>query len=209
MDVSSSTTAMGKSHGSKRSRRTGRDACSADESSKSRRPHETSTRPLDFVRLMRRYTFVLLMLATTACQYDPFAHEFTKVRPETGKLVGVYELDDESTEMLRRKYKLVPPSSRFVLRSDGTFSISEVPTCWREFTECSSATESADGTWQVKKLDEWWEVRLRCTKIQGEPSDYGLGAHVRGDRPPQLLHFTVGDPDSGEALAFRKVHEKH
>lgn len=180
----------------------------ADDSSKSHRAPETYTRPLDIVRLMRRYTVVLLMLATTACQYDPFAHEFTKVRPETGKLVGVYELDDESTEMLRRKYKLVPPTSKFVLRSDGTFSISEVPTCWREPTECSSATESADGTWQVKKLDEWWEVRLRCTKIQGEPSDYGLGAHVRGDRPPQLLHFTVGDPDSGEALAFRKVREQ-
>jgi len=80
-------------------------------------------RGLDFFRLMRRYTFVLLMLATTACQYDPFAHEFTKVRAETGALVGVYELDDESTEMRRRKYKLVPPSSRFVLRSDGTFKL--------------------------------------------------------------------------------------
>jgi hypothetical protein len=158
---------------------------------------------------MRRYTFVLLMFAAAACQYDPFAHEFTKVKPETRELVGVYELDDESTEMLGRKYKLVPLSSRFVLRSDETFTITDVPTCWRAQTECSSATESAEGTWQVAKANEWWEVRLRCTKIQGEPSDYGLGANVRGDRPPQLLHFTVGDPDLGEALAFRKVHEKH
>jgi len=157
---------------------------------------------------MRRYSLVLLILATAACQYDPFAHEFTRVKPERATLVGVYELDDESTEMLRRKYQLVPPPSRFVLRDDGTFTITDVPTCWRAVTECSSATEGAAGTWQVVKLGEWWEVRLHCTTIQGERSDYGIGANVRGDRPPQLLHFTVGDPDMGEALAFRKVHDK-
>jgi len=106
---------------------------------------------------MRRYSLVLLILATAACQYDPFAREFTKVRPERGALIGVYELDDESTEMLRRKYRLVPPSSRFVLRDDGTFTITDVPTCWRALAECSSATERADGTWQILKANESWE----------------------------------------------------
>ena len=149
------------------------------------------------------------MLATAACQYDPFAHEFTKVRPEKGTLVGVYELDAESAEMLRRKYKVIPPSSRFVLRGDGTFSITDVPTCWRELKACSSATETADGTWQVAKIDEWWEVRLHCTKIEGAASDYTHGANVRGNHPPQLLHFTVGDPDLGDALAFRKIGNEH
>ena len=44
---------------------------------------------------MRRYGVVLLMLASAACQYDPFAHDFTKERPGTGTLAGVYELDDD------------------------------------------------------------------------------------------------------------------
>jgi len=34
-----------------------------------------------------------------------------------------------------------------------------------------------------------------------------MEVHLRGDHPPQLLHFPVGDPDQGEALAFRRVEE--
>jgi hypothetical protein len=81
-----------------------------------------------------------------------------------------------------------------------------MPTCWRAALECSAEVENATGTWQIAKHDDWWVVRLRCTSIQGKPTDYGLDAFVRGDRPPQLLHLTVGDPDSGEALAFRATN---
>jgi hypothetical protein len=28
---------------------------------------------------------------------------------------------------------------------------------------------------------------------------------VRGERPPYLVHFIVGDPDSGDALVFKRV----
>lgn len=44
------------------------------------------------------------------------------------------------------------------------------------------------------KENERWVVRLHLTKIQRKASDYGMVARVRGDRPPRLLHFTVGDP---------------
>jgi hypothetical protein len=154
---------------------------------------------------MPRFALTLLLLAVSiACQYDPFAHEFTRVKPNAEELVGLYELDDESIEMLRR-HNLAPPSSRLVLQHDGTFEISHVPTCWREASECSSALEGASGTWQVVKENEWWVVRLHLLKIRGNATDYGMDANVRGDRPPLLLHFTVGDPDLGQALAFRKV----
>lgn len=69
--------------------------------------------------------------------------------------------------------------------------------------------ESASGTWQVVKDNEMWVVRLRLMKIQGQATTYGMIANVRGDRPPRLLHFTVGDPDAGKALAFRRLHPLH
>jgi hypothetical protein len=147
---------------------------------------------------------VLLLAVSIACQYDPVAHEFTSVKPTDEELIGHYELDHESIEMLRH-HDLPRPSSRFVLQRDGTFAISDVPTCWREAFECSLDMESANGTWQVVKENEWWVVRLHLTEIQRKASDYGMVAHVRGDRPPRLLHFPVGDPDAGQALAFRKL----
>lgn len=148
---------------------------------------------------------LFLLLVSVACQYDPFAHQFTSVKPIDEDLVGQYELDDESIEMLRR-HNLPRPPSRFVLQRDGTFAISDVPTCWREAGQCSRNLESANGTWQVVKENEWWVVRLHLVEVQRQTTDYGMDAHVRGDRPPLLIHFTVGDPDAGQALAFRKLH---
>jgi len=148
---------------------------------------------------------VLLLAVSIACQYDPFAHEFTSVKPTDDELIGQYELDDESIEMLRH-HDVPRPSSRVVLQRDGQFAINDVPTCWREAFECSLDLESASGTWQVGKENEWWVVRLRLTNIRRKASDYGMVAYVRGDRPPRLLHFTVGDPDAGQALAFRRLH---
>lgn len=147
---------------------------------------------------------LLLMAVSIACQYDPFTHEFTRVKPTAEDLIGQYELDNESIEMLRR-HDLPKPASRFVLQGDGTFTMSDVPTCWREVFECSLDLESAKGTWQVVKENEWWVVRLHLTKIQSKTTDYGMVAHVRGDHTPRLLHFAVGDPDAGQALAFRKL----
>ncbi len=80
---------------------------------------------------MHRSTVAVLLLAISiACQYDPFAHEYTSVKPTDTELIGQYELDDDTIEMLRR-HDVPRPSSRFVLQSDGTFAISDVPTCWR------------------------------------------------------------------------------
>jgi hypothetical protein len=109
---------------------------------------------------------LLLLVVSMACQYDPFAHEFTSVKPTDEDLIGQYDLDDESIEMLRQ-HDLPRPSSRFVLQRDGTFAISDVPTCWRDAVECSLDLESASGTWQVVKENEWWVVRLSSREDPG------------------------------------------
>src|SRR5688572_31234466 len=79
---------------------------------------------------------LLLSVVSVACQYDPFAHQFTSVKPTHEELIGQYELDDTSIEMLRQ-LELPRPSSRLVLQRDDTFAISDVPTCWRDAVECS------------------------------------------------------------------------
>ena len=34
-----------------------------------------------------------IVVLTVGCQYDPFAHEFTHVKPSESELVGTYSLD--------------------------------------------------------------------------------------------------------------------
>ena len=155
---------------------------------------------------MRRLTIALLMaLSGVSCQYDPFAHEFTEVKPNVSDLVGTYALDSQSIDMLGRNYQVPPPGSRFILRSDGTFTIQNVPSCWRSAAGCTRETETADGQWEIRKHQEWWAVQLSCDNISGNKADYGIPAMIRGDHPPVLFHFSVGDPDSGEGLAFQKL----
>jgi hypothetical protein len=148
----------------------------------------------------------VVALASVACQYDPFAHEFTTVEPTREELVGDYELNDETLNMLRRLGVQPPPQSHLMLQDDGRFSMSDLPTCWRLFEECSSATESVSGTWRIEQDDEngWWTIRFHLLEIEGQPGDFGTPAHLRGDRSPRLVHFTIGDPDMGQALAFQK-----
>jgi hypothetical protein len=144
-----------------------------------------------------------IAIVASSCQYDPFAHEYTHVKPASAAMiVGTYALDRESIEMVKRNYNVTAPRSLLVLRNGGTFELREIPSCWRSDVKCSSTTESAAGTWEIAKHQEWWEVRFRCRTINGTATDYGVGAMLRGESAPYVLHFVVGDPDSGEGLAL-------
>lgn len=149
---------------------------------------------------------MLLCLGALGCQYNPFAHEYTHVEPDASEIVGTYKLDQESRDMLRERFKVDPPAATFTLNADGTFEIRNIPSCWRIDNTCTTKTEDASGRWQIGEDQEWWSVRLTCTRISGRDNEYGIPAMIRGDQAPRILHFTVGDPDAGEALAFEKVN---
>jgi hypothetical protein len=154
---------------------------------------------------MRLLMIACVTIVASSCQYDPFAHEYTRARPASAAtIVGTYALDRESIKMLKRNYNVTAPRSLLQLRNGGTFELREIPNCWRSDAKCTSRTESATGTWELAKHQEWWEIRLRCRTINGTATDYGVGAMLRGERPPYVLHFVVGDPDSGEGLALTR-----
>ncbi len=154
---------------------------------------------------MRKTFSVILALAAVACQYDPYSSEYTTAKPSSTEMSGAYSLDSESQALLRDRFKVDSPPAKLVLNLDHTFEITQVPSCWRKDSVCTSATEHARGNWTIARDQEWWSVSLICTEISGEQTEYGLAAKVRGDQPPRLIHFTIGDPDTGEALSFQKV----
>jgi hypothetical protein len=148
----------------------------------------------------------VIVLLMAACQYDPFAHEFTKARPAEHSLVGTYVPDEETSERLRKSLNVqLQPATALTLNQDHTFEARNLPNCWiGPSLDCVAGTESWSGTWSLKQSQEWWAIGLHLRSRNGEKTDFGMVAMLRGEHPPYLVHLTIGDPDSGDALAFQR-----
>jgi hypothetical protein len=155
-----------------------------------------------------RRTLFLLVLFSSACQYDPFAHEYTTSRPAESDLPGTYRPDRETTQRIKQEFGVViDPSCELTLRSDRTFNIREMPRCWfvASNEDCAAGTEDVAGTWELTPQQQRWAVRLtKRSMVAGVDHSYSFPAMLRGSEPPYLLHFIIGDPDSGNGLAFAR-----
>lgn len=156
------------------------------------------------VRATWKPTFVLCLVS---CQFNPFASEFTSVRPNEQQLVASYAPDRETRDRLASQLNItIHPQCRLELRRDHTFTATNLPDCWfSNEIDCAPGLVTFSGEWTVSENQEWWAVDLRARSINGVARDFQLPAMVRGDRPPYILHLTIGDPDSGNAVAFERI----
>ena len=159
---------------------------------------------LNPVLMMKRMLLSAVVFAA-GCQYDPFAHEFTSNRPADGSVAGRYVPEDDTARRLRTRFKIeVSSESEVLLNTDGTFLAMNLPHCWYNTFDCVPGSEAWQGTWALKQHQDWWAVALHITSRNGNQTSYGIPMMIRGDASPYLLHLTIGDPDSGGALAFRR-----
>lgn len=97
----------------------------------------------------------------------------------------------------------ISPDCEFVLNGDQTFQARSLSHCWYQTFECGPGPETWSGTWAIEKDQEWWAVGLHVTLRNGAPTGYYMPVMLRREVPPYLLHLTIGDPDSGDSLAFQ------
>lgn len=159
-----------------------------------------------FKTLLPYFSFAFLFsLLLAGCQYDPHANLLTTIEPSAEDIIGTYVLD---------RYDL-PESISFrdvdievELHNDGTFTAINVPS-WKvgepdkDFT---STLQSGQGKWEKSILGTLdpgskhiWGIYLRNEDNQFLPADF------TGDQPPYGLIFTIGDPDSGNAIILKKI----
>jgi hypothetical protein len=145
-------------------------------------------------------------MVLTACQYDPFAHEYTKVKPVENKLIGRYSPDAETAARVASQLNIkVDPGCELKLNADHTFSAKNLPRCWfpPATSDCLPGKVDISGDWSLGQHGRFWSVNLNAHLPPGGiMKTWNVPASVRGDRPPYILHLTIGDPDSGNALAF-------
>ncbi len=160
---------------------------------------------------MRASLFVTILLVVTGCQYDPHAHLYTTDKPETTNVVGSYVLTSQ-TLTSGGLAALRGMACSIELRADGTFIATNVPPWQDGFppTNFFDTLISGSGTWRIdsvgsvddgrKPLKTHWGVYLDSPTTKfGAP---GLSS----SKPPYGLIYTLGDPDSGEALILE--HKK-
>jgi hypothetical protein len=112
-------------------------------------------------------------------------------------------LDAETRAWYSREVRPTVPPSILELRHDGTFQLRDAPDCFHQI-ECGAGVVNLSGKWQVEHLDDTWSLSLDVSEENGKPARYFTSAALRSQESPYLVHFIVGDPDSGRGVAFER-----
>ncbi len=150
-----------------------------------------------------------LLVLIVGCHYDPHAHFYTTHKPVKQDVVGLYELKSETllksdlTDLHGRRCALE-------LRADGTFSATNVPPWDMELPDAHffDMLLSGSGSWRIETVgtvDNGWQSKTVWGVYLDSPTVKLAAANLTGRKPPYGLIFTLGDPDSGEALILERI----
>lgn len=170
-----------------------------------------ASRRFDKLRLAHTRTpfaiFALTLLV--GCQFNPYAHLFTKTQPKQEDVVGTYALTQQTVapgglDFLQGQQCLLE------LRGDGSFSVTNYPTWTEAFSPTNGqfvASISTTGRWSCDPVgtvsdgttsQSYWGVRFSDASPQLD------SLALTGKNPPYGLIMTYGDPDSGTVMIFDK-----
>lgn len=164
---------------------------------------------------MKISLITIASIATCGCQYDPHAGDYTTHEPTVEEIIGDYELDQNYMESYSpgigaKVSKLsAPPSIR--LLADGTFIAERFP----YFSETRTGFEykfedfrSLNAKWSQTTVGNISDGS-GTTKTHYGISVDGLPLHLAsfgftGASKVDGLIIGFGDPDSGDAITFKK-----
>lgn len=157
----------------------------------------------------------LALLLLSGCQYDPHAHTYTTEKPSVGDIEGEYELSQiymhNYAPDVREKIQKLPSPPSVWIHPDGRFTASNFP----YFSETRQGFEyrfedfrSLDTTWEQAVVGGIGDGSGHIKDHQGVRLA-GLPLHLSspgftGTKKVDGLIFGFGDPDSGDAILFKK-----
>jgi hypothetical protein len=153
---------------------------------------------------VRTLLLIFTSLFLVGCQYDPHAHLYTTSEPANENIVGTYVLEDFHLPQVAGEAR---PQVVVELHADGTFAATNVPPWTLEGpgTNFFATLVTGTGKWEKSTLGmldpgqkKIWGVYLRT------PDNAFHSAFFTGDRAPYGLIFTLGDPDSGDAVLLKR-----
>jgi len=150
-------------------------------------------------------SLAVMALVLSACLGDPYSGSYTNRRPHESDLVGTWVPNQNTLRDMRNRgrYPIEQGRTSLILRADGKFEMLDMPDWWRDpFGRPHGHLESSSGTWKLKENSTGpvWEIELQF------PTWWTTTA-LRNEKPPYFIHFTIGDPDNGEAMTFIRKSE--
>lgn len=169
----------------------------------------------DVRQKMKILRITLAFTALCGCQHDPHSGNYTTHEPTTAEVVGDYELDhiymeSHSAGISAIVSKLASPPSIHLL-ADGTFIADRFPF----FSETSNKVEykfedfrSINSKWTMTTVGSIGGGSGTTKQHYGISLD-GLPSHISsfgftGVSKVDGLIIGFGDPDSGDAITFKK-----
>ena len=160
----------------------------------------------------------LLTAMLVACQYNPHARNATTHEPTAAEIVGEYELDriymESYSEGIGAKVASLPIPPMIRIYTDGTLVAEQFP----YFTEMSGGFDYRFEDFRALR-GRWEQVAVATIANGSGRSKTHYGFLVEGeDFPAHLARFGFtgepkvdglilgfGDPDSGDAIIYKKI----
>ena len=154
-----------------------------------------------FQTTFRRIFGGLALTFLGGCGGDPYDSMYTKVKPLTEDIVGLWSLDGDASYPRRDS---VTKKSSIQFLTDGSFVATDIPKAWWEDGRDAVGFESVSGSWAIDQSHGSWEVLLDFQKVNGAKSDRTSFMNFVGKAPSYQLYARVCDPDQADVLVFQR-----
>jgi len=159
-------------------------------------------------RTVSRVCFFLpLALFLSGCMGSAWSElSFTRNKPNPADVIGTWVPTAATIKDLREHGGYVISKHQLILRADGTFSMVNMPDWWSNgFGQSQKSFESGSGKWQFYQDDNTWTVW--AIELDFPKFFVPNAMHLQCQKPPYLIHITVGDPDSGHYMLFQREND--
>ncbi len=131
-------------------------------------------------------------------------------KPSESDIVGTYKLDDSPTLLsknilLEKGYSFLTGNNTLELHNDGTFLAVNMPDLIIDELNSVSEYVTGRGNWEVKfdNVNREWLLYLQFSELSNKPFNQATQFQLYGRESPYILYYTVGDPDSHQAVSYR------
>lgn len=119
-------------------------------------------------------------------------HFYTRARPGENELAGTYIPDKNTEEYIKRRYNRSQVNTKISVTPNGRYEMVDMPwECFSKTGEWGPDLVSDKGRWQISQMGGCWEIAFESRYIS-----------LCNQKPPYVIHWIIGDPDSGNALNF-------
>ncbi len=153
-----------------------------------------------------------ILLSLSACQYDPFTHNYTTEKPDKSDVIGRYYFERQTIDYQIKEF-LEPNSNRIanpmiLINPDGTYEFNNIPDFEGILDIEFKGLVNSKGEWNIQTVGTIGDGTGNLQKhwglvLSGTTENLSRLGFMQGE-PPYSLIFGYGDPDEGKAMIFKK-----